>query len=368
MNNHKSRQKRVYISAFIIKIALFLILFSCTQPEAPVISESSQMLANLRPSHYENGLYTANTFTFSYITQDKSQWDEIAINLGSLELHFADNGISGRGTISKITRNTSDPTRAFAVTTQGLSYDGYTIADEITMTGCIDGATIYLKMISESGITGEMIMSIYDADAKINLDSGLIIEANCSSTFMKDGNGLKSGSNRNTNFIKKTAETSENPNPSAVTFKSYTPSFYEEGDYTGSLSIYLTPEDNPVPSSTHPGNTINFDDYIETNMDIEFTVSGNKITGSGTVKNTTYDLTPLPGTIMTLKGTINGSLYYITVENSETQWKTEIIGSFSNYTILTGDSSTRFNSFYGAAVPYKDYRSGEFGLNANIVN
>lgn len=99
MNKHYSRLKKLQIPAIIIKLTLLFMVFSCTQPDGPAISEPSELPTNLRTSHYENGLYTAYIFGFSYITQYQSHWDKIIINISSPEFHFADNGISGKGTI-----------------------------------------------------------------------------------------------------------------------------------------------------------------------------------------------------------------------------------------------------------------------------
>lgn len=226
---------------------------------------------------------------------------------------------------------------------------------------------IYMKLTSESGITGEMVMGIYDAEAKVSLTSGLITESSYSTTFIRDGNGMKSGSFDDTNFIEKVAETGERPKPVAVSLQSDSPSIYEEGDYTGILKIYLATEKNPVPSSSNTDPSIYLDSNISTFLDITFSVTGNTISGKGMVQNQPYKQALPSGSIVTLNGTISGSLYFITLEHSESDMTIDLIGSFSTHATPLGNSSTRFYSFYGVAKPYKEYRSGEFSIDAAII-
>jgi len=317
--------------------------------------------STLETSVYKDGVWDFSSITIKYYVYDadNSTWAERTLKTNSGSLDILENGLAGTTSILKIMDGVS------ALETVGDSLDGFTVGETLTIQGFIDGTTTGLVMTSETGMTASLIAAPYDGDVVENAEGKWIELGYWDGVGAVSVKGSISGSDSyvGSPTFNDAQASSVTPLAAEVPMGSGD-SIYVDGTYAGSGYTYMTYNDNGWG-------------YESVEYDISVTTSGNTLTGTMTLT----DLDDMPdiegygvGDTFEIKGTIKGSIIYITCtdsDNSDFIWKHIWGSSYLNnrpQVELAGDF-TSIEAYYGVTYRTSNTFGGEseFQLDLQVT-
>lgn len=327
-----------------------------TTPENPSPEPKPEPVV-LAASEFKSGQWLVSHFIksdFSVWSETNSRYERIVLTLAKgTNLDIVGNGVSGKAKVSRI--QNGDAGINLDETLQGVSYQGFTIGDDITITGAVIASNLHLKLTTSSGLTSSALYGIYDRDVIIVDD--VFTEASMQGVFFVDDNSLKAGegyvSLKHVGDSELTAIDADVVDISTLKQQS---SVFADGQYSGELSMYIAGRGE-----------VDTGDYLDTEVMVELTFDGATFNGTGVF--TTPD--GLPGITandpVTLSGTVNGNLYEFILTHAASGWVYRGIGSATGDIMLDENNKiTGFETDYGAGFPTSTTYSSEFELEISL--
>ncbi len=258
-------------------------------------------------SRYLDGDYSAFRI-FGYVyTYDSvgAKWDYYSVYLDAISLTLSGQGISGEGDVAEIYDSVSDTTFSVA----GDTLAGFTIAETLTITGYIDGTTLYLRCESASGAALRLILAPYAAEVIDWTVDGLLKVVDdlygVSDTASTETHSTSGAYLRDLTWM---AAPTSTPSVGPIGFGNGS-SIYADGLWEGDGTTGLTAYDATT-------NSFSLEDI---DYDISVAFLGESITGTATLTSTgtLADVEGyMVGDTFTVTGTILGATVFLEFEDA----------------------------------------------------
>jgi len=341
-----------------LSLLSFSLLLSGCGGDSKSSSKPKQEEPTFKASEFKSGKWEAPrdiNLDVEVWNAEENRFESITVYLNSFTVDILGNGVSGTAKVDRIrNRDNGNVTLRF----DGFGYEGFVIGEDVTITGAVEESNVFLEFSNANKTIGHAIYGIYDSDTTI--ENSEIVESNLQGVFFADSNPLKAGESYISAlaYVEDTTLTEIIPEKTTFTDINKVASSFENGDYTGSLYMYITGLGD-----------VDRGDYLETEITVNLTLTDDKITGTGIFEATAG----LPGLAendqVTIIGNISGNMYDITVSHGS-GWEYYGIGSATDIGSFddTTKKITEFETDYGAGFPTSTTRSSEFEFEIEITS